>query len=126
LKKIKYFFILIILTLSLEVSARSFSLFYGFGELYNPHSYRAGMGNYEFVVNVNQGLGVIRNFYFGDAYVSFTPLFITKDKSLGVYGALGYDYTFWKWFYIKAELNTATSIKNYGASQATLGLGLVW
>ena len=112
--------------ISLEANARSYSLFYGFGELFNPHSYRAGISNYEAILNVNQGFGIIKNFYYGNSYVSFTPLFITKDANIGIYGAIGYDYTFWRLFYLKMEFNTATSIGNYGASQAIIGLGLYW
>ena len=84
------------------------------------------MGNYELILNMNQGLGIIKNFYFGNSYFSVTPLYITKDSFIGFYGAVGYDYQFWKWFYLKAEFNTATSFKNYGASQAILGLGVMW
>jgi hypothetical protein len=131
LKKIKTITLIFFLNLTfstqlLAESNRTFSLFYGWGELFNGKSYRAGFGSYELDYNLGQGLGIVKNFYSGNAYISFSPLFILKDSHLGLYGAVGYDFTFFNFLYIKTEFNTATSFSNYGASQAILGLGVYW
>jgi hypothetical protein len=126
LKKIIFLIIFLISTTLHASSSRSYSALYGFGELYNPRSYRVGFSSYEIILNKNQGAGVIKNFYSGNSYLSFSPFYLMKDGKPGIYGAVGYDYIFLKWFYIKMEFNSATSIGNFGASQAILGIGVVW
>jgi hypothetical protein len=105
---------------------RKFSLFVGLGELYNVHSYRLGISSWE-IGKMNNGVGAVaKNFYAGNSYVSFGPAITFGAGGGGVYGAVGYDFTFFNFLYLKTELNAAATFDNYNIGTAMIGLGIYW
>lgn len=107
---------------------KNYSLFVGFGELYSRTSYRVGIHSWEFGLLNKSALGITKNFYSDNKYISFGPavVYSSAKSSLGFFGAVGIDFTFFNWLYIKAELNAARSVSNYGFGSAMLGLGVYW
>jgi hypothetical protein len=90
-----------------------------------PSSYRLGFGSVDIGLLNKRTVGVAQYFNFGSGYVSFGPAWVVTG-SIGLFGAIGYDFKFFNLFYLKTELNTATSIDNYSYGSAMIGLGVKW
>jgi hypothetical protein len=105
---------------------RNISFFVGLGELYNVHSYRIGISSWEFGKMNNGVAAIAKNFYSGNSYVSFGPGITYGAGGAGVYGAVGYDFTFFDFLYLKTELNAAATFNNYNFGTAMIGLGVFW
>lgn len=104
--------------------AKSWSAFVGAGELYNPSSYRIGFETWEVGVLSSRTFGVVKNAPLGNYYLSFGPAYVAN--SFGFFGAAGVNFPFWRFFYLKGELNASRSITNYGFGSMMVGLGVSW
>lgn len=124
----KIFFVLCFLFLTNINAAYApsrFRLMVGAGTLYTPSSYRLGVGTVDIGLLNARTIAVAQYFNFGRAYFSFGPAYIITG-SVGLFGAIGYDFKYFNLFYLKTELNTATSINNYSYGSALVGLGVYW
>ena len=115
-------------TTTFAANQKNFSLFGGVGELFVPSSIRIGLGSWEFGLLNKSALGITKNFYLDNKYISFGPTLINERarKSFGFFGAVGVDFQFFNWLYIKTELNAARSFTNYGFGSALIGIGVYW
>ncbi len=104
-----------------NAQASNWSVFIGAGELYNPSSYRIGIQTWEFGILSNRTFGVIKNVPLGNYYISFGPAYVAD--TLGFFGAAGMNYQFWKFLYLKGELNASRSISNDGIGTMMVGIG---
>ena len=107
---------------------KNFSLFGGLGVAFLPASIRIGISNWEFGLLNKSATGVTKSFYSDNKYISFGPALIDEraKRSFGFFGAVGVDFQFLNWLYIKTELNAARSISNYGFGSGLIGLGIYW
>jgi hypothetical protein len=112
------------LTFSSKANAKTWSLFVGAGELYNPSSYRVGFESWEVGVLSARTFGVVKNAPVGNFYFSFGPAYVANN--FGFFGAAGANWSFWNYLYLKGELNAARSISNYGFGSMMVGVGVSW
>lgn len=129
MKKIVSFCLFIFLSTSCFADGRKFGFFAGVGELYAFKSYRVALSNWEIGVLADNEFGIIQNYYAGNSYLSFGLITDLYSGGAGLFGAFGNDFTFTSWgssFYLKTELNTATTYKNFSKGSFLLGLGIYW
>ena len=129
LKKIISFCFFLFLSTSCFADGRTFGFFAGVGELYAPKSYRVSFSNWEVGLLLDNDFGIIQNYYSGNSYISFGLITDLYNGGAGPFGAFGYDFTFaflGNSLYLKTELNTATTYKNFSKGSFLLGLGIYW
>jgi hypothetical protein len=94
----------------------------GFGELFNPMSYRIGHKTWELGMVNNGAFALNKLFYKGNVYATFGPAITTGG--VGFYGGMGYERRFWGIFSFRAEMNGAQSFSNYGTGGFLVGFTL--
>lgn len=127
---IKFIFIsILLLNTSLyaaEDQPGNFRLMVGIAEGLRPLSYRIGFGSTDFGILNSGTIGITTHFSSNSFYISLGPAYIATNSSAGLFGAVGTDFKFFNFIYLKTELNTSISIKNYSVGSGMVGLGIYW
>lgn len=102
-----------------------FHLYGGFGELFSLSSWRVGQKTWEFGLLNQRSFGIVKTIYKEDLYLNYGPM-VNQNGSPGAFAAFGYEKTFWKFCFARAEVNTGHALDNFSSSEIHLGLGIYW
>lgn len=124
------FFISLLTSFSVSANdqASNFRLLVGAGEGLGLGSIRFGFGSVDFGLLNKRAIGATTYFYSGRYYANLGPVWVSNNSSggLGLFGAIGTDFKFFNFVYIKTELNSTVSINNYSYGSALVALGIYW
>jgi hypothetical protein len=95
------------------------------GELYGLGALRIGGKNWEAGLMNSSSLGLGRVIYRGGMYAIGGGI-LTLASNIGLFGALGKEWDFWKIWAFRVEGNIAHGVGNYSAAQVHLGLSVGW